>query len=124
MFLQVMPNSDEGFFIWIVIITVVSTMAIVAIKYVIGSIVEYFLVRKDESKERAGEEVRRFSMVFFIFIVGVLLLIFQDSLALFINRPAEEVEFAGFLTIIISIFITGLAYRNTTRRVVGKIRGQ
>jgi hypothetical protein len=110
-------NSDEGMFIWIIVITVLATIGIAILRSIVGSVVEYFLIKKDENKENAKKEVRRFSMVAFIFIIGILLLIFQDSLALFINRPVEEVSFAGFLTIIFAILIAGLTYRNTLGRI-------
>lgn len=124
MILQFLPSgsAEEGMAVWVIVVTVLATIGIAVLRSIVGAIVEFFLVKKDESSERAKEEVRRFSMVFFFVFVGVLLIIFQDSVALFINKPSQDVAFAGFLTLIFSILIAGLTYRTTAKKVVDRVR--
>lgn len=119
MILQWFPaNEGEGMILWIIIVTVLATIGIALLRSFVGSIVGYFLVKKGETQE----EVRRFSMIFFVFIIGGLLLFFQDSIALFLNRPSDEIAFAGLIVIIGALFITGFMYRKGTQRAIGKIR--
>ncbi len=119
MILQLLPaNEGEGMVLWIIIVTVLATMGIAILRTVVGSIVGYFLVRKGETQD----EVRRFSTISFVYIIGLLLIFFQDSIALFLKRPSDEIAFAGLIVIIGAMFITGFMYRKGTQRIVGKIR--
>lgn len=105
-------------FWWIIVVTVLATMGIAILRSIVGAIVGYFLVRKDETKA----EVRKFSMIFFVFLVGLVLLLAQNQIGSFMNRGAEEVAFAGLWVILFSILILGLTYRKGTQRAIGKIR--
>ncbi len=119
MILQLLPaNEGEGMILWIIIVTVLATMGIAILRSFVGSIVGFFILRKGE----AQDEVRRFSMVSFVYVIGIILLIFQESIALFLKRPTDEIAFAGLIVIIGAIFITGFVYRKGAERVVDKIR--
>ena len=115
-------NEGEGMVWWIIIVTVLATIALAIIKSVFSKIVLFFSVKKEESEERTKETIRKTSIIAFVGIVGVILIFFQDSLGLFLHRPAGEVAFAGLMIILFTFLVTGLIFRNATHKIFGKVK--
>lgn len=113
------PNVEtEGLVFWVIVITVMTAVLMAIIKTIVSSIVNFLMVKKEDTQR----EVRKISMISFIFVTGFLLVIWNNSIASFLNREAGEISFAGFMIIILSLLVFGLTYRRTAERLSQKIR--
>ncbi len=118
-FLQIFPSAEtEGMVWWIFIVTVIATMLVALFKSAIGSFIQQFIVKKDETKK----EVRKFSMIFFVFLVGVILVFASIPIGVFLNKDSSEISIVGVFVILISILIAGLNYRKGAKRTVDRIK--
>lgn len=118
MILQIVPTEIEGMFWWIIIVTVLATVAIAILRSLVGSVVDFFLVKKSTARK----EIRTFSMIFFVFLVGFILIFFQDPIGSFVTRESSEIAFAGLWVIIVSILIAGLTYRKGAKKAIDRVK--
>jgi len=120
MFLQnLFPNVEtEGLVFWVIVITVLTAVLMAIIKTIVSAIVNFFMVKRAD----AQSEVRKLSMIFFIFLTGALLMIWSVSIASFLGRDSEEIGFSGFMIVILAILVFGLTYRKSAERLSQKIR--
>lgn len=119
MILQIFPSAEaEGMVWWIIIVTVLVTVIIAVLRNIISSIVSSLVVKKDETRD----EVRKASMIFFVFLVGAILVFASGTVGVFLNKSASEIATVGVFVILISILIAGLNYRKGAKRTVDRIK--
>lgn len=119
MILQVFPSAEaEGMVWWIIIVTVFVTVILAVLRSVISSVVGFFIVKKDETRD----EVRKASMIFFVFLVGVILVFTSSTVGIFLNKDSSEIATVGVFVILISILIAGMNYRKGAKRTVDRIK--
>lgn len=116
---NIFPNVEtEGLVFWVIVITVLTAVLMAIIKTIVSAVVNFFMVKKADTQR----EVRKLSMIFFIFLTGALLMLWSVSIASFLGRDSEEIGFSGFMIVILSILVFGLAYRKSAERLSQKIR--
>ncbi len=122
MFMQILPADTEGIVLWILVVTILATIGLSLLRSFISAIVSFFILKKSQNEEAVREETRKFSIVLFIMIAGLIMIFAKESLATYINRPADELAFAGGLIILFSILVGGLTYRTQTEKAVNKVK--
>lgn len=105
----------EGSAWFIIVISVVSFVCMSLIKAVIGTIVEFFVIKKRENEDEVKTEVSKFSVIIFILIAGIITLWQRQSIAAFLERSVNEIIFAAILLMCLGFLLAGVIYREPSK---------
>lgn len=115
--MQFDPSTIEGSVWFIIAISVLAAIGVAILKFLIGSFVEFFIVKKRENEDQVKHEVSKASILIFIIITALILIWQKDSISLFLNRPDEELLFVGFMLLLLVVLIAGVIYREPSKKV-------
>ena len=118
--MQFDPTTIEGSVWFIVIISVLAAVGIAILKFLISSVVEFFVVKKRENEDEIKTEVSKISILIFILLSAIILFWQKDSIAHVLNRPEEELLFVAFMLFLLVVLVAGVIYREPSKKVRAK----
>jgi Na+/pantothenate symporter len=121
-FLQVLPQETEGMVLWVIIVAILATIGLAILKSVVASVISFFVLKKVNNEENVKAEARKISVIFFIALAGLLMIFFKNPLSDYIQKPSDDMVFAGLMIIIFAVLVGGLTYRSQAEKGIDRVR--
>lgn len=121
-FLQVLPEETEGMVLWILLVTILVTIGLAILRSIFSSVVSFFVTKKTENEEQVREEARKISVIFFVALAGFIMILAKDPLSSYIQRPSNELVFAGIMILVFAILVGGLTYRSQAEKGLNRVK--
>lgn len=111
-----LDTGMEGSAWFIIVVSVIAAVGVAMVKVIVGSIVEFFVIKKRENEDQVKTEVSKISVIIFIVIAGAITIWQRESIASFLDRSINEIVFAAILMMCLGFLLAGVIYREPSKK--------